>query len=258
MTGLRNKSQVLRWLKLLAVAAFLTPSTTQADQITVFAAASLKNALDEVAEGFDATAGHSTTLSYAGSSVLARQIELGAPADVFISANPNWVGYLQDRRAVLPETRVELLGNQLVLISHQAQPPVDWESLTLPDLLGDGHLAMALVQSVPAGIYGKAALETLGQWEDVAPQVAQMDNVRAALSLVALGEAPFGIVYATDAKADPRVHVVADIPTNSHPAIHYPAVAIHDGDAAAQFLNYIQGPNARSVFERHGFTVSAE
>lgn len=237
---------------------FCNASGVCAETITVFAAASLKNALDEVADQFDTTSGHSTTVSYAGSSALARQIQLGAPADIFISANSDWVDFLEQKEAVIPESRIDFLSNQLVLISHVPVTNVDWQSLDLLELLNGGRLAMALVQSVPAGIYGKASLQFLGQWDVVAPYVAQVDNVRAALALVALGEAPFGVVYATDARADPRVHVAATLPAQSHAPIVYPAIAVNSSEAAQAFLAHLQRPSARTIFERHGFSVLVE
>lgn len=249
---------IRRWLVGLFVTLFLGATTASAEQITVFAAASLKNALDEVAAEFDALNGHKTTLSYAGSSALARQIELGAPANVFISANADWVDYLERQGSVQAASRIDLLGNQLVLISHKPSANLDWAGIDIMSLLDGGRLAMALVQSVPAGIYGKAALQSSGQWNAVAPYVAQVDNVRAALALVALGEAPLGLVYKTDARADPRVHVISTVPADSHAAIVYPAVAVDDSAGAQAFLTHLTGTNARAIFERHGFSVLVE
>lgn len=258
MTGNKITSFFRGWLAGLAALVFLLASPVRADDVTVFAAASLKNALDKVVAGFEAETGHKATVSYAGSSALARQIELGAPADVFVSANSDWVDYLEGKGAVRAETRINLLGNQLVLISHTPQAALDWKAIDLATLMDGGRLAMAMVQSVPAGIYGKAAIENLGQWDEIAPLAAQVDNVRAALALVALGETPFGIVYATDALADPRVHIAARIPGDSHPAIQYPAVAITTGDATITLMTYLQGAQAKSIFEKHGFSVLAE
>lgn len=251
-------NKISGWLAALALMLLSSISTATAGGVTVFAAASLKNALDEVAADFDVTSGRDTTLSYAGSSALARQIQMGAPADVYISANPDWIDYLAQQGAVIPDSRIDLLGNKLVLISHDPAPDVDWQNLDMLALLDGGRLAMALVKSVPAGIYGKAALQSLGQWDATAPAVAQVDNVRAALALVALGEAPFGIVYATDARADPRVHVAATVPSDSHPAIVYPAVAVTASDGAQAFLTYLHSAPARAIFERHGFSVLTE
>jgi len=252
-----------RWQhRLLAAAALAAGLAAMASaQVTVFAAASTKTALDEAAAGFEDASGLSVTLSYAGSPALARQIQLGAPADVFISANPGWMDVLQQEQLIDPATRLDLLANRLVLIaSGRAAPPLDLETADLGAALGEGRLAMALVDAVPAGIYGKAALTALGHWPAVAPNVAQAANVRAALALVASGEAPMGVVYATDARAEPSVTVIATFPEDSHPPVIYPAAAVADGNAAeaTAFLDYLRSPAARGVFARHGFGVPAE
>ncbi|MEQ8896309.1 MAG: molybdate ABC transporter substrate-binding protein [Roseovarius sp.] len=244
----------------LALAALLA-APAAGDEITVFAAASLKTAMDEVAEGFEAAAGHEVTVSYAGSSALARQIELGAPADVFLSANPGWMDRLEEAGKVEAGTRIDLLGNRMVLIAHgQREAAEVGPGMDLGAMLGEGRLAMALVDAVPAGIYGKAALESLGQWERVADRVVQADNVRAALKLVAIGEAPMGVVYATDAAAEEGVSVLGEFPEDSHPPIVYPAAAMAGrvGPMVAEFLGYLQSGAAREVFERHGFSVLAD
>ncbi len=233
-----------------------------ADGLTVFAAASLKNAMDEVAAGFERETGHAVTVSLAGSSALARQIRYGAPADVFISANPGWMDALEREGLIDPASRFDLLGNALVLIAHgRDAPPMEIApGLDIAAMLGGGHLAMTLVDAVPAGIYGKAALESLGVWEAVAPQVAQADNVRAALALVASGEAPFGIVYATDAAADDNVTVAGAFPADTHPPIVYPAAAVaaSRNPLNRRFLAWLRGPAARAAFERQGFAVAFE
>jgi molybdate transport system substrate-binding protein len=246
----------------LAALAFAGATPAASGEITVFAAASMTNAMAEVAEGFEAATGHEVTVSLAGSSALARQIQQGAPADVFISANPDWMDLLEADGLIASDTRVDLLDNALVLIAADAgAAPVEiGPGLDLAGLLGDGRLAMALVDAVPAGIYGKAALQSLGLWESVAPRVAQTDNVRAALAFVAAGEAPFGIVYATDAVAEARVHVAGAFPAETHPPIVYPAAAIagRDGPLTRRFLDALRGPAARGAFERQGFGVVAE
>lgn len=230
-----------------------------AGEITVFAAASLKTALDAIERGFEAATGNAMTVSYGGSSALARQIEQGAPADIFISANPQWMDVLAGEGLIDAESRFDLLGNVIVLVAHGAEAePVDIEpGFDLAGMLGDGRLAMAMVEAVPAGIYGKAALTSLGVWEEVAPKVAQTDDVRAALALVSLGEAPYGIVYATDAVADETVSVVGTFPARSHPPIIYPAAAVtaSDNPIAGELLAYLKGPEAREAFERQGFSV---
>lgn len=233
----------------------------RADTVVVFAAASLKTALDDVAEGFSLATGDEVVLSVAGSSALARQIQLGAPADVFISANEGWMDALEASGHIAPETRRDLLGNRLVMISARgAAAPVKLApGFDLAGRLGRGHLAMALVEAVPVGIYGKAALESLGLWTSVAPRVAQVDNSRAALALVATGAAPLGIVYATDAKADPRVEVLATFPAESHPPIVYPVAAVAGRltPATEAFVAYLGSDAARAAFEAQGFSVRA-
>lgn len=245
---------------LLAGAAGM-PLAAAGDEIIVFAAASMANAMAEIEERFEAATGHDVIVSLAGSSALARQIQQGAPADIFISANPDWMDVLDKDGLIEADTRFDLLGNAIVLIAHGtgAEPVAVGPDLDLAGLLGDGRLAMALVDAVPAGIYGKAALHSLGLWDGVAAQVAQSDNVRAALALVATGEAPLGIVYATDAVAEDDVTVIGTFPPDSHPPIVYPAADLANRDVAAEaeFLDYLRGPEARETFERQGFVVLA-
>ena len=215
----------LKPIRIAAFAAALTllAPTARAEDLLVFAAASLKNALDAVAAGWAEESGNTATISYAASSALAKQIEEGAPADVFFSADLAWMDYLEERDLIDPATRTSLLGNRIVLVGGPDAAPIDIApGFDLAGALGGGKLAMANVDSVPAGKYGKAALESLGVWESVAGDVAQADNVRAALSLVALGEAPLGIVYATDANAEDNVTVVGTFPDDTHPPIVYP------------------------------------
>ncbi|WP_226582624.1 molybdate ABC transporter substrate-binding protein [Acuticoccus sediminis] len=235
------------------------PLAAHADEITVFAAASLTNALAEIEKRFEAETGHDLVISLAGSSALARQIQQGAPADIFISANPNWMDVVEADGLTEPDSRFDLLRNSIVLIASgtDAEKVDIGPDLDLSGLLGDGRLAMALVDAVPAGVYGKAALESLGLWDGVETKVAQADNVRAALALVATGEAPYGIVYATDAAAEDDVTVVGTFPDDSHPPIVYPAadLANRDFPAEAEFLDYLRGPEAREAFERQGFVV---
>lgn len=244
---------------IVCVLAFLVlTAPARAGEVTVFAAASLKTALDAAAAAWSETSGHRVVGVFAGSSALARQIERGAPADLFISANAAWMDRLEGAGAIRPETRRDLVSNTLVLVAHGPGPrgtePVGPE-VDLLGLLGGGRLAMALVDAVPAGIYGKAALESLGLWEAVAPRVAQADNVRAALALVAAGEAPLGVVYATDARAEPAVRVLGAFPRDSHPPIVYPAALTAAGraDPAGAFLAYLSGPAAAALFRAHGF-----
>jgi molybdate transport system substrate-binding protein len=231
----------------------------RADDVVVFAAASLKNALDDVAATWKAQSGKAAKISYAASSALAKQIESGAPADVFISADLDWMEELAKNNLIKPNTRSNLLGNRLVLVAPASsagsivlKPGVD-----LAPALKGGKLAMADPASAPAGKYGRAALENLGLWDSVAGSVASAQNVRAALVLVSRGEAPLGIVYQTDAAADEGVKVVAAFPEGTHPPILYPvavAAASKNPDAAA-FVTYLRSTSAKAAFEKQGFTV---
>ncbi|MEZ5675491.1 MAG: molybdate ABC transporter substrate-binding protein [Thalassovita sp.] len=241
----------------------LLPTQLWAGNVTVFAAASLKNALEQVALDWLTETGNTATLSFAGSSALARQIQAGAPADIFISANPGWMDNLAANGLIRTDTRADLLSNTLVLIGPAGTAPLPGitPATDLAGLLGDDLLAMALVDAVPAGIYGKAALIHLNLWPTVENKVAQADNVRAALALVALKEAPLGITYGSDAVAEPRVTVLKTFPAESHPPILYPAAQTTDSAApdAAAFLTYLRSPAAAQVFERFGFSpVSAD
>ena len=224
----------------------------------VFAAASLKDALDAVNDAWQKQGGKKASISYAASSALAKQIEQDAPADVFISADEDWMDYLATRNLIRADTRFDLLGNTLVLIA-----PKDSKLTTtvtpgfpLASLVGEGHLPMADTASVPAGKYGKAALEKLDVWDGVKHKIAQAENVRAALALVSRGEAPLGIVYATDAKSDPNVKIIDTFPANTHPPIIYPAAATASstGDASG-FLDFLKSRAADRIFEDKGFKV---
>lgn len=245
-------SFVLAGLLLLPVTDF-----AHAQKTTVFAAASLKNAMDVIAVEWKQATGGEAVIVLAGSSALARQIIQGAPADIFISANAEWMDAVEEAGMVEPGTRLDLLGNRLVLIAHgRNAPEVDIGNFDLAEALGDGRLAMALVDAVPAGIYGKTALQSLGMWDSLQDRIAQTDNVRAALALVATGEAPFGIVYATDAAAADNVTIAAEFAAGSHPPIIYPAAAIRGGSREqSRFLDFLKSPPAVSAFERQGFTV---
>ena len=252
------------WLGLalaLSLAPGLAPSQAMAqDGMVVFAAASLKNALDEIAATWSKDTGKpNPKISYAASSALAKQMEQGAPADMFISADLDWMDYVAAKNLIKADTRFNLLGNKIVLIA-----PKDSKTSTLAikgdDLakaLAGGRLSMANIEAVPAGKYGKAALEKLGAWNAVKDSIAQAENARAALLLVARGEAPLGIVYSTDAAAEPNVKIVATFPEDSHPPIIYPAALTKDSknaDAKA-FLDFLRSAKARTSFEKQGFTV---
>lgn len=229
----------------------------QAEDVMVFAAASMKGALDEIAAAYQADSGNSVTISYAGSNALAKQIIQGAPADIFISAAVNWMDEVEKSGEVV--SRQDLLGNSLVLVAKaDAAQPVDIaKDFDLSALLGGEKLSMALVDSVPAGQYGKAALQSLGIWSKLEGSVAQSDNVRAALTLVSRGEAPYGIVYATDAAADPAVAIVGRFPADSHPAIIYPAALLKNGQDAADraFYEMLSSDAAKAIFRKEGFVV---
>ena len=230
-----------------------------ADDVVVFAAASLKNALDNASHAFSGAGGAPVKISYAASSQLAKQIESGAPADIFISADLAWMDYLQKRNLIQPATRKNLLGNQLVLVAPaDSNVKVDIKpGFDLVGLLNGGRLAMADPASVPAGKYGKAALQKLDVWDAVQPHVAGAENVRAALLFVDRKETPLGIVYATDAASDPKVKIVGVFPEDTHPPIIYPAAltAASKNPDAAKFLQFLELPAARPAFEQQGFTV---
>ena len=238
----------MRWVIAFCAAVALC-GRGEAEPVTVFAAASLKTALDEISTEYEAATGQDIAMSFAGSSVLARQIQQGAPADLFISANEAWMDVLAKDGVIDASSRLDLVGNRLVLVAHAGAAG------DIAAALEYGRVAMALVDAVPAGIYGKAALTSMGLWQGTAPRVVQADNVRAALAFVALGEVPHGIVYATDAAVEPRVTVVGTFAETSHPPIRYPAALITDAKPeAAAFLDYLSGAKAWAVFERLGFT----
>ena len=237
------------------------PVRAQQKPVLVFAAASLKTALDKIAADWRRETGKQATVSYAASSTLAKQIESAAPADLFISADEDWMDYLQQRNLIDPKTRIDLLGNRLVLVAPKDSKveATIAPGFPLAQLLQDGRLAMADPNSVPAGKYGKAALTKLGVWGSVEQKVASAENVRAALLLVARGEAPLGIVYQTDAAAEAGVRIVAAFPPDTHPPIVYPMALIfssHNPDAPA-LGSYLRGAAARAQFEAQGFTVPA-
>lgn len=262
-TPAAGRRSVLRGVAMIAaLLTFGSPAAARDGGVLVFAAASLKEALDEVGALWRQETGRTATVSYAASSALARQIEAGAPADLFVSADADWMGYLAERSLVREGTRTDLLGNSLVLVAP-AGSDADLAiapGFPLAEALGpDGRLAMANTSAVPAGKYGKAALDSLGVWQSVEDRVAQAENVRAALALVARGEAPFGIVYGTDAAAEPAVEIVGTFPADSHPPIVYPAAVLADAGSpdAAAFLAFLTSPAARRIFEKRGFTVLA-
>ncbi len=246
----------------LAFAAGFPAAHADEGKVTVFAAASMKNALDAVNKVCAAEVGEEATISYAASSALAKQIEEGAPADVFISADLDWMKYLHDKNLVKADTEKQLLGNAIVLVApaDTAKDVTLDKGFDLAGLIGDGRLAMGEVKSVPAGKYGKEALESLGMWSSVEGKLAQAENVRAALKLVATGEAAAGIVYATDAVAEPGVKVIGTFPAESHKPIVYPIAQTADSKDAetAAWLKCAESEKAKPLYEAQGFTVLGE
>lgn len=229
------------------------------DRILVFSAGSTINAITEVADLFNDQGNEKCVISCAASSTLAKQIAQGAPADIFISANPKWMDYLSEKDLIEPKTRFDLLGNRLVLIapiSNDSRIEITPE-LDLAGLLGKEHIAMGDPDHVPAGIYGKRALITLGMWDSIKDRIAPMKDVRAALVMVEREETPFGIVYSTDAFISKKVRIVDAFPETSHPLITYPVaiVAKKESPATKKLISFLQSPEAREVFLKYGFTV---
>jgi molybdate transport system substrate-binding protein len=257
-----SRFRILAAALLVAMAMLATVPVASAAEIVMFAAASLKEALDEAARVYGAQSGDAVKISYAASSALAKQIESGAPADMFISADLDWMDYLQQRNLIQPGTRKNLLGNRLVIVAAaDSDVKLDIEpGFNLTGALKGGHLAMADPDSVPAGKYGKAALEKLGIWSSVRSAVAPAESVRGALLFVSRGEAPLGVVYATDAAAEPRVRIVGTFPEGAHPPIIYPLVltAESKSSSAPRLLEFLVSPAARAIFEKRGFTVLAD
>jgi molybdate transport system substrate-binding protein len=244
---------------MVAIAAAPNPASPQDKSITVFAAASMKNALDDVSSAFSRQSGVKVVASYEASSVLMKQIEQGAPGDVFLSADIKWMDYGAERNLIKTDTRFDLLGNRLVLIAPK-DSKIGSVSIAsgfdLAALAGNGRIAVGDVRAVPAGLYAKAALEKLGAWTTAEPKLAMAENVRAALLLVARGEAPLGIVYETDAKIDPGVKIVGVFPEDSHPPIIYPvALTANAKPDAAPYLAFLRTQAAKTIFEHYGFTV---
>jgi molybdate transport system substrate-binding protein len=237
----------------------MIPASAQ-DTVTLYAAASLKDVFDEIGKAYEKDKGIKIVASYGATPALAKQIEHGAPADIFLSADTDWMDYVETRKLVKPGSRRNLLTNSLVLI----QPVASKVKLKivpgfpLAKLLRNDRLAVADPNAVPAGKYAKASLESLGVWKEVEPRIAPTENVRAALLLVSRGETPFGIVYRTDALADSKVRIVGEFPATTHPLIVYPAaITSQSGSAAAlEFLAYLSSPVARQVFEKHGFKTA--
>jgi molybdate transport system substrate-binding protein len=246
------------WLAVTPLSAVEAAESPQ-PAITVFAAASMTNVLGELATEFEKQTGTAVTLSFAASSALARQIEAGARVDAFVSADQEWMDYLAARKLIEPASRRDIAGNSLVLIAPAGSQPAlaIRPGFALAAALGDGRLAVADPDTVPAGRYAKAALLRLGVWASVEGKLANTDNVRAALAFVARGEAPLGIVYATDARIEKKVRVVGVFPADTYPPISYPAAVPVDGrPTGAAFLDFLAGPAGEAAFARHGFLVA--
>jgi molybdate transport system substrate-binding protein len=243
-------------LAILFGSAF-SPAAAQDKSLTVFAAASIKNALDDIEAAYTAKTGVRIVASYAASSALAKQIEQGAPADIFVSADTDWTDYAVAKKTINAPTRVNLLGNSIVLIAPR-DSKVDHVTIgpgfDLAKLAGDGKIATGDVKAVPVGKYAKAALEKLGAWSAAEPKFAMAESVRAALTLVSRGEAVLGIVYATDAKVEPGVRIVGTFPADSHPAIIYPVAATATAKPeATDYLAFLRSSAAKAIFEKYGF-----
>lgn len=235
----------------------LAAATASAEAITVYAAASLKEALDAAARSFEAKTRDRVSVSYGGSNALARQIESGAPADLFISADTDWVEYVSGRGLAAPGSRRDLLANELVLIAPaSSRTKVELAAgADIAGALGGKRIALANPEAVPAGKYARAGFASLGLWKSLEGRIAAAENVRAALAFVARGEAALGVVYRTDAMAEPRVRIVGTFPAGSHPPIVYPMVRLKRSTARAPaaFADYLASPEGRAIFARFGF-----
>jgi molybdate transport system substrate-binding protein len=245
----------------LALMFLLAAVPARAETVLLFAAASTTHAIEDMIRAYEAGHGDRIKVVFAASSTLARQIANGAPADIFLSANVQWVDYLEDRGAIAAESRVNLLGNRLVLVAPlDAVPIVDIRPGTdFTSLLGDGRLVIGDPGHVPAGLYAKAALESLGAWSGLAGRLAYAGNVRAALALVERGEAAAGIVYATDARISAGVEIVGEFPAELIPAIAYPLALTRaePSPAARRFYDFLRSADAQRLFEQHGFIAPA-
>lgn len=253
------------FVALMLVAAtcssFVAAGAGESRPVTIFAAASLRNALDDVMAALQRETGEKVIASYAASSAMARQIEAGAPADIFISADEAWMDDLAKKGLIVAETRADLLANEIVLVApRESAVTLKIEpGFALNDALDGGRLAVANVESVPAGRYAKASLLSLGAWESVKDRLAESENVRAALALVATAEAPLGIVYRTDVAAEPNVRIVGKFPAKSHPPIVYPIAVVRATtalDAASRVAGFLKGTTAAGIFTGHGFAMA--
>ncbi|MHA1548319.1 MAG: molybdate ABC transporter substrate-binding protein [Alphaproteobacteria bacterium] len=254
-----NRSRPLRAMMAmawLAAACGGLGTAAAADEITLFAAASLKNALTTVSAGFNTPGCRAPRISFTGSQILALQIERGAPADIVVTADEAWMNYLQERGLLVAASRRPLLTNTLVVVVPKGQAPESFALEDLEQLIGQGRLALANTNTVPAGRYARAALDSLGLWSDLQHAIVQGESVRAALAFVARGETPAGIVYATDAAAEPAVEVIATLPPGSHPPIRYPvALVAGASDCAYDYLAHLRSEESKAIFRADGFKI---
>lgn len=254
----RHSCAMLRIARLLLlITTLVASSAATAENITVFAAASMKNALEELGRDFEEETRHKVVFSFGGSAALARQIEHAAPADIFISANAKWMTYLVDKGAISPENLIPLASNQLVVVarSDAPSPSILSSGSELVSTVSADLIATGILGVVPAGIYAKEALTSLGIWDKLGEQLVETDNVRAALNLVSLGETPYGIVYASDAISSPNTPVIFEFPPETHSPISYPAAMVSSQPNAATyaFFQFLSTPSAKYVFRQHGF-----
>jgi molybdate transport system substrate-binding protein len=263
ISRLRARRTAVRRIAIIFAFAVLFAAPVAAQEtLTVFAAASMKNALDDANAAFTKATNIKVAASYAASSALAKQLENGAPADVFVSADVKWMDYAAEKKLIKADSRVNLLGNALVLIAGK-ESKLDnvqiGQGFDIAKLAGDGRIAVADTKAVPAGLYAKAALEKLGAWKAAEPKLAQAENVRATLAFVARGETPIGIVYATDAKVEPNVKTIGVFPENSHPPVTYPVAAtVNAKPGTAKYLHFLRTGAAKAIFEKYGFSYLIE
>ncbi|MFG1297298.1 molybdate ABC transporter substrate-binding protein [Xanthobacter variabilis] len=228
--------------------------------VTTFAAASLTNAFQDIGKAYEAKNKASLKFSFAASSALAKQMEAGAPANIFASADLKWMDFAEQKGLIVPSSRVVPIGNELVLVApaDSAKPVTISKGMDIEALLGPkGRIATGLTDSVPVGIYTKTAFTNLGVWDKVAPRIVGAESVRAALALVERGEVPYGVVYATDAAIAKNVKVVAVFPAGSHPPVEYPFALVkeHDTPEAKAFFTFLTGPEAKEIYKKYGFSV---
>lgn len=255
--GLKTIPIISLLLMILTLGCF---DSVKADtSVLIFAAASTTNAVDEIGLLFSKKKQGKFVPSFASSSTLAKQIAAGAPANIYISANPKWMRFLEDKNLIEQGTRWDILGNTIVLITPAASDlKIDIHpEFPLSKILGNEKISMGDPDHVPAGIYGKQALMNLGVWDEIAPKVVRAKDVRTALVFVERGEVPLGIVYATDAAITDKVRVAGVFPENSHPPVIYQAAIVKGNNTktALAFLEFLKSPEAKGVFEKYGFSV---